>query len=54
MAKKAFDKIAKGLIEALAIACGEAKPAKLSLWTRTGDRGKGRPRTQPMKSRQRG
>jgi hypothetical protein len=52
MAKKAFDKIAKGLIEALAIACGEAKPAKLSRWTRTG--GKGPPRTRPMKSRKRG
>jgi putative transcriptional regulator len=29
MAKKAFDKIAAGLTEALSIARGEAKPAKL-------------------------
>jgi putative transcriptional regulator len=29
MSKKAFDKIAEGLNEALAIARGEAKPAKL-------------------------
>jgi len=29
MPKKAFDKIAEGLTEALAIARGEAKPAKL-------------------------
>ena len=29
MSKKAFDKIAKGLNEALAVARGEAKPAKL-------------------------
>ena len=49
MAKKAFDKIAEGLSEALAIARGEAKPAKLYIWTWTGGRGKGQPRTQPMK-----
>lgn len=29
MSKKAFDKIAEGLTEALAIARGEKKPAKL-------------------------
>jgi putative transcriptional regulator len=29
MSKKAFDKIAEGLTEAIAIARGEAKPAKL-------------------------
>lgn len=31
MSKKAFDKIAEGLTEALAIARGEAKPAKLHI-----------------------
>src|SRR5262245_18851980 len=31
MGKKAFDKIAEGLSEALAIARGEAKPAKLHI-----------------------
>jgi hypothetical protein len=54
MAKKAFDKIAEGLSEALAIARGEARPAMLYIWTRTGGRGKGQPRTKPMKSGERG
>ena len=31
MGKKAFDKIAEGLNEALSIACGEAKPARLHI-----------------------
>jgi putative transcriptional regulator len=31
MSKKAFDKIAEGLTEALAISRGEAKPAKLHI-----------------------
>jgi putative transcriptional regulator len=31
MSKKAFDKIAEGLTEALAIARGEAKPARLHI-----------------------
>ena len=31
MSKRAFDKIAEGLTEALAIARGEAKPAKLHI-----------------------
>jgi putative transcriptional regulator len=31
MSKKAFDKVAAGLTEALAIARGEAKPAKLHI-----------------------
>jgi hypothetical protein len=52
MAKKAFDRIAEGLSEVLAIARGEARPAILYIWT--GGRGKGQPRTKPMKSGERG
>jgi hypothetical protein len=52
MAKKAFDKIAKSLNEALAIARGEAKPAKLYIWSV--GRGEAQPRARPMKGRKKG
>jgi len=54
MAKKAFDKIANGLSEALAIARGEARPAKLYTSTSTVARGKGKSRFRPMKSGKKG
>jgi len=54
MAKKAFDKIAKSLNEALAIARGEARPAKLYTSTSTVARGKGKSRSRPMKRRKKG